>query len=64
MSKDGDDPDLVTDNCDNHTPCPSGYFEWYDWSKMMTKNHRQVECGECGLFAIWIPKKEGLADEK
>ena len=63
MSKGGEDTDLVAENCDNHTPCPSGYVEWYDWSEKKTKTHRQIECRGCGLLSIWIPKKEGFTDE-
>ena len=26
-----------------------------DWMKRMSKTHRQIRCGECGLFRIWVP---------
>jgi len=41
----------------DHTPCPSGYIQWHAWAKQMARTHRQVKCGRCGLWAIWIPKK-------
>ena len=68
MSNDGDgmqlDPDLVTDSCENHTPCPSGYVEWHDWAEKKMETHKAIKCRGCGLYAIWTPRKEGLTDEK
>lgn len=40
-----------------HTPCPSGYTDWEDWAADKAKTHEQERCPECGLWAIWKPKR-------
>ncbi len=40
-----------------HTPCPEGYIAWHSWAEKKSKTHQQERCPECGLFAIWKPKK-------
>lgn len=42
-----------------HTPNqPEGYLAWNAWAEKMSKSHRQVKCPGCGLWALWVPKKE------
>lgn len=48
---------------EDHTPCPEGYLEWHSWAESMSKTHRQVRCGGCGLYAIWEPKKDQPHDQ-
>lgn len=48
-----------SDTCPNeatHTPRPSGYIAWFEWAERMSKHFKQVRCGGCGLYAIWVPK--------
>jgi hypothetical protein len=43
-------------NCPNreqHTDCPSGYLEWFDWAANMASTHRAELCEGCGLYVIW-----------
>lgn len=40
-----------------HTPCPTGYFELACWAEKKLKTHRQVRCGGCGRYMIWVPRK-------
>jgi len=40
-----------------HTPQPTGYREWHAWAQQMSKTHTQVRCPNCGLWAIWVPKR-------
>jgi hypothetical protein len=52
----------------DHTPSPSGYNQWHDWAKRMSRTHRQIRCTDCGLYAIWMPRRaanqpEGEAGE-
>jgi hypothetical protein len=44
------------DECEPHTPCPSGYLEWHAWSLRKSRTHIQRQCKGCGLWAIWEPK--------
>ncbi len=43
-------------NAMQHTPCPAGYMAWHAWAERMAITHRQLQCPECGLWAIWVPK--------
>jgi len=43
-----------------HTKCPDG-LSWNAWAAKKSKTHRQIKCGGCGLFKIWIPKKPRAA---
>lgn len=43
-------------HAEDHTPCPEGYLQWHAWAEKMSKTHRAIRCGECGLYTIWIPK--------
>jgi hypothetical protein len=45
----------------NHTPAPMGYVARQEWSKRMSKTHRQITCEQCGLWVIWLPKAEERA---
>lgn len=40
-----------------HTPCPQGYLAWHTWAERKAKTHRQKRCPDCGLWAIWVPKR-------
>lgn len=44
------------DECEPHTPCPSGYLARDEWFEKMTETHVQRQCTGCGLWAIWEPK--------
>jgi len=44
-----------------HTPTPPGYAEHHEWMQKASKTHSQIKCLHCGLWAIWLPKKEALA---
>lgn len=44
------------DECEPHTPDPSGYLQWHAWAERMAKTHKQRQCKGCGLWAIWEPK--------
>lgn len=48
---------------DAHTPSPSHYSDWHDWAERMKQTHEQVRCAGCGLWLVWVPKKEN-ADVK
>jgi hypothetical protein len=41
-----------------HTRGPDGYIGWHEWAECMQKTHRQHRCPDCGLFAIWTPRRE------
>lgn len=43
--------------CANHTVCPEGYLAWHAWAEKKARRHWQVQCDECGLWAIWRRKK-------
>jgi hypothetical protein len=43
---------------ETHTPCPTGYLQWHAWAERMSRTHKQKRCSHCGLFAIWVPKKD------
>ena len=45
-------------NSAEHTLAPGGYLQWHDWAETMQKTHRTVKCSGCGLFRIWVPKKQ------
>lgn len=35
---------------------PMGYLAWHMWADVMRLTHKQIKCGICGRYAIWIPK--------
>lgn len=39
-----------------HTPSPRLYLSWHAWADEMGRTHRTVRCGECGKWAIWVPR--------
>jgi excisionase family DNA binding protein len=41
-----------------HIEGPEGYVEWHLWAEEMSKTHNQRKCKGCGLYTIWVPKKE------
>ena len=47
-----------------HTPCPEGYMQWHSWADRMSKNHHQVQCPSCGLFAIWVHNDKLPSEQK
>lgn len=51
--------DEFCQHAEDHTPCPEGYILWHAWAEKMSKTHKQVKCGECGRYSIWIPKGTG-----
>jgi hypothetical protein len=47
------------ENCPNiekHTACPTGYLQWHEWARRMSRTHRQRKCTTCGFYAEWVPK--------
>jgi hypothetical protein len=40
-----------------HTKCPEGYLEWHAWAERKSKTHTPKRCPGCGLYAIWVPRK-------
>lgn len=40
----------------DHAEEPSGYLQWHEWAKRMSKTHKQSRCPGCGLWKIWTPK--------
>lgn len=48
-------------HAEDHTACPEGYIQWHAWAEEMAKTHKQIKCGECGRYSIWIPKKDDAA---
>lgn len=48
----------MTTTCANHTAAPESYMGWHAWADRMSKTHAQVKCQECGLWSIWLPKRE------
>ena len=54
---------LIPDKC-VHTPCPDGYVARAEWAMKALRTHEQVPCRKCGLFAVWLPKREARAVNK
>lgn len=50
-------PVVPCPNIDAHTECPEDYLSWHHWAEAMDKTHKQERCGDCGLYAIWTPRK-------
>src|SRR5258708_6401232 len=46
-------PRKVCSNIANHEPEPEGYIARFEWAKLMGKTHKQSQCPDCGLWAIW-----------
>lgn len=42
-----------------HTPCPSGYLDWFSWAERMNRTHGQRRCEGCGRWAIWYRRTPG-----
>jgi hypothetical protein len=42
-----------------HTPCPTGYLQWWSWVERMNRTHDQAVCEGCGRWAIWYPRPTG-----
>lgn len=52
---------MASNDCpqvEKHTASPDGYIAWHEWAERMSETYRQVKCPDCGLYAIWVPKKE------
>ena len=45
------------DHADTDAEMPCSYIERSEWFEKMGKTHKQTKCPNCGLFAIWVPKK-------
>jgi len=45
-------------NAENHTEEPEGYLQWHAWADRKSKTHRQIKCWGCGLYAIWVDKRD------
>lgn len=45
-------------NCTMHTPCPENYLDWHEWAREKNETHRQCRCDECGLYEIWVARKQ------
>lgn len=49
-------------NCPNkkkHTKGqPEGYLEWQDWAAKKDLTHKQIKCDGCGLFVIWVKRRQ------
>lgn len=43
--------------CEQHTASPGGYLQWHSWAARMSRTHRQVRCTFCGLWEVWVPRK-------
>lgn len=51
-------PIVIKDVCErqaDHTPTPSGYIAFHAWAQEMSESHTQVQCEDCGLWAVWVP---------
>jgi hypothetical protein len=42
-----------------HTPCPTGYVNWWSWAERMNRTHGQRQCEGCGRWAIWYERPPG-----
>ena len=49
-------------NAAEHTPSPTRYVHLSEWAEEMTKTHRQRQCGDCGRWVIWVPRR-GQSEE-
>jgi hypothetical protein len=45
------------DECEPHTPHPSGYLQRDAWAERMARTHKQRQCRGCGLWAVWEQKE-------
>lgn len=43
-------------SCADHTESPIGYTQASYWAEEMEKTHKQLICGECLLWKIWVPR--------
>lgn len=43
-----------------HTRCPRGYVGWHEWAETKQRTHHQIRCPTCGLFVIWVPRKNRI----
>jgi hypothetical protein len=44
--------------CDMHAANePLDYRERWEWSKQMYKTHLCVQCPQCGLWKVWLPRE-------
>lgn len=50
--------------CADHTPQPEGYLQWHSWADRMSRTHRQLRCSQCGLFKIWVPRKQRITSRR
>lgn len=53
-------PEPSCPNEAEHTPCPTGYADWWSWCERMNRTHEQRVCDGCGRYAIWYPRPAGM----
>jgi hypothetical protein len=46
----------ATFTCADHNDTPLDGPGFDAWAEQMTKTHRQLICGECLRWRIWVPK--------
>ena len=44
-------------SCADHTESPAGYVQASAWADEMLKTHKQLLCGGCLRWKIWVPKE-------
>lgn len=42
--------------CADHNDPPFGGPEFSVWAERMNETHKQLLCGECLLWRIWVPR--------
>jgi hypothetical protein len=52
-------PEPPCPNAAEHTPCPTGYVDWWSWAERMNRAHGQRQCANCQRWAIWYPRAAG-----
>jgi hypothetical protein len=52
-------PEPPCPNGAEHTPCPTGYVDWWSWAERMNRTHGQRECAGCQRWAIWYQRPAG-----
>jgi len=47
-----------------HTsPGPDGYVARSEWAESRLRTHTQRRCPRCGLYVIWVPKRERVSPQ-
>lgn len=42
---------------DHATDEPEGYLAWHAWAEKMSRTHKVLRCGGCGLFKVWVARE-------